>query len=107
MITPKVRKPELSILYATGHLVLIYISTKYHQNIRQRIQVTERTRSLTPTPTGSVPKTISPTHFGRGGGGDIIINLLSAKSQDSGKGRLSSALHRKSKDKVGLKILKK
>ena len=33
VITPKVRKPELSILYATYHLVLIYISTKYHQNI--------------------------------------------------------------------------
>ena len=27
VITPKVRKPELSILYATRHLVLIYIST--------------------------------------------------------------------------------
>ena len=33
VLTPKVRKPELSILYATCHLILIYISTKYHQNI--------------------------------------------------------------------------
>ena len=31
--TPKVRKPELSFLYATGCLVLLYISTQYHQNI--------------------------------------------------------------------------
>ena len=46
MITPKVRKPELSILYVTRHLVLIYISTKYHQHIPKGIQVTERTRNL-------------------------------------------------------------
>ena len=32
-ITPKVRKPKLSFLYVAGHLVLFYISTKYHQNI--------------------------------------------------------------------------
>ena len=32
-ITPKVRKPELSFLYATRHLVLFYISTKYHKHI--------------------------------------------------------------------------
>ena len=32
-ITPKVRKPELSFLYVTCHLVLFYISTKYHKNI--------------------------------------------------------------------------
>ena len=65
VITPKVRKPELSILYATRRLVLLY-STKYHQNIPKGIQGTERTRSFTPTPTltpkptGSVPKTICP-----------------------------------------------
>ena len=58
VITPKVSKPELSILYATHHLVLIYISTKYHQNISEGIQVTEWTRSFTPT--GSIPKTICP-----------------------------------------------
>ena len=29
-ISPKVRKPELSFLYLTWHLVLFYISTKYH-----------------------------------------------------------------------------
>ena len=66
VITPKVRKPELSILYVTCHLVLIYISTKYHQNIPKGIQVTKRTRSFTPKPTltpmGSVPKTICPSH---------------------------------------------
>ena len=50
VITPKVRQPELSILYVTCRLVLIYISTKYHQNILKGIQVTERTRSFTPTP---------------------------------------------------------
>ena len=55
MITPKVRKPELSILYATCHLVLIYISTNYHQNIPKGIQVTERTRSFTAMATGSFP----------------------------------------------------
>ena len=30
VITLKVREPELSILYARCHLILIYISTKYH-----------------------------------------------------------------------------
>ena len=30
---PKVRKAELSFLYATRRLILFYISTKYHQNI--------------------------------------------------------------------------
>ena len=30
---PKVRKAELSFLYVTHHLVLFYISTKYHKNI--------------------------------------------------------------------------
>ena len=61
---PKGKKARLSILYATRHLVLFYISIKYHQNIPKGIQVSERTRSftstltLTPTPTGSVPKTI-------------------------------------------------
>ena len=60
VITPKVRKPELSLLYATRHLILTYISTKYYQNIPKRIQVTEWTRTFTPTPTGSIPKTICP-----------------------------------------------
>ena len=44
-------KPELSILYATCHLILIYISTRYYQNILKGIQVTELTRSFTPTST--------------------------------------------------------
>ena len=56
----KVRKAKLSFLYATRRLVLFYISTKYHHDIPKDIQVTERTRSFTPTPTPtrSVPKTI-------------------------------------------------
>ena len=77
VITPKVTKTELSILYATSRLVLFYISTKYHQNIPMGIQVTEQTRSFTPTLTGSIPKTIQKTicptppnpTFGRGVGG--------------------------------------
>ena len=77
VITPKVRKPELSILYAIHHFVLIYISTKYHQNIPKSIQVTEQTRSFMPMLTGSVPKTICPlvvvvvvvVVVGGGGGG--------------------------------------
>ena len=66
VITPKIRKPELSILYVTCHSVLIYISTKYHRNIPKGIQVTEKTRSfmLTPTQTGSVPKSICPPPLG-------------------------------------------
>ena len=77
---PKVRKAELSFLYATCRLVLFYIATKYHHP--KGIQVTERTRSFTPTPTpmltptGSVPKTICTPRplFGVGGGGYIILN---------------------------------
>ena len=79
VVTSKVRKPELSVLYATHHLVLIYIIyilTKYHQNIPKVIQVTEQTRSFTLalTPTGSVPKTMSPsTHFGNYGIRQILL----------------------------------
>ena len=40
-ITPSERKPELSFLYATCHLFLFYISTKYHQNILKGICVTQ------------------------------------------------------------------
>ena len=32
-ITPKLKVPELSFLYATRCLVLFYISTKYHKDI--------------------------------------------------------------------------
>ena len=42
----KVRKAELSFLYMTFHLVLFYISTRYHQNILVGIPVTEQTRNL-------------------------------------------------------------
>ena len=45
-ITPKVSKAELSFLYVTAHLVLFYISAKYHQNIPKGIPVTEQTRNL-------------------------------------------------------------
>ena len=44
--TAKVRKTELQFLYATCHLVLFYISTKYHQKIPKGIGVTERTQNL-------------------------------------------------------------
>ena len=68
VITPKIRNSELSILYATCHLVMVYISAKYNQNISKGIQVTERTRK--PTPTGSVPKTMfPPLPFALVGGG--------------------------------------
>ena len=43
-IAPKVRKPELSFLYATRHLVLFYISTKYHKNIPKCLWLTEGTQ---------------------------------------------------------------
>ena len=53
-INSKSKKGRLSCL------VLFYISTKYHQNIPKGTQVTEQKRSFTPTPTGSIPKTICP-----------------------------------------------
>ena len=43
---PKVREAELSFLYLTSHLVLFYISTKYHKYIPKGIRVTGRTRNL-------------------------------------------------------------
>ena len=43
---PKLRKAELSFLCATRHLVMFYISSKYHRNIPKRIPVTEQTRNL-------------------------------------------------------------
>ena len=43
---PKVRKAELSFLYAIHCLVLFYISAKYHQNIPKCIPVTEQTGNL-------------------------------------------------------------
>ena len=42
----KVGKAELSFLHGTHHIILFYISTKYHQNIPKGIPVTERTRNL-------------------------------------------------------------
>ena len=43
---PKVKKAELSFLYAIRCLVLFYISAKYHGNIPKGIPVTEQTRNL-------------------------------------------------------------
>ena len=77
-ITPKVKKAEVVILVcdmSSGPVLHYYqVSSKYsqecwtHQNIPKGIHVTEQTRSfmptpmptLTPTPMGSVPKTICP-----------------------------------------------
>ena len=56
-ITPKLRKPELSLLYATRHLVLFYISTTCHQNMPKGIPVTEQTRNQIQTQEGEI------THF--------------------------------------------
>ena len=44
-ITQKVRKQELSLLYATYCHDLFYITVKYHDYIPKGIQVTERTRN--------------------------------------------------------------
>ena len=41
MITPKERKPDLSLLYVMCHHVLFCIATKYHQNVLKVIQLTE------------------------------------------------------------------
>ena len=43
-ITQKVIKQELSVLYATHHHDLFYITVKYHQNIPNGIQVIEQTQ---------------------------------------------------------------
>ena len=50
-ITPKVRKSQLSFLYAIRHLVLYYIS---HENISKGIHVTERTRNQIQTQEGQI-----------------------------------------------------
>ena len=46
-ITPEIRKPELSFLYATCRLILFYISTNYHKTILRTIRLTERIRNIT------------------------------------------------------------
>ena len=54
-ITPKVRKLKLSFLYTTTyHLILFYISTKYHQNILKGIHVTEWTQNQIQTQEGEI-----------------------------------------------------
>ena len=37
------KKPKLSFLYVTCHLVLLFITTKYHQNIPKSVQLTQQT----------------------------------------------------------------
>ena len=60
-ITPKVRKPELSFLYAKRHLVLFYISNKYYQNIPKGIRVSGQTRNQIQTQKGEItPKVRKP-----------------------------------------------
>ena len=60
-ITPKVRKQEFSFLYATCQLIL-FISTKYHQNILKGMHVTERTWNQIKTQEGEItPKVRMPT----------------------------------------------
>ena len=64
VITPKVRRPELSILYVTRHH-FYQVTLKYSKGY-----LNYRTLTPMPTPTGSVPKTIClPPPFGRGCGG--------------------------------------
>ena len=96
VITPKVRKAELSFLYATCRLVLFYISTKYHQTI----QVTEWTTSFTPT--GSVPKTMSPHPTPTLVGGDIhtctMIVILTLQFRNCPAQRKNSSIARQSKN---------
>ena len=77
-ITPKVRKQELSS--CTQHIILSCSSTILplsSKSIPKGIQVTEQTRSFTPTPMGSVPNTVCPPTLqwlGMGeGSGDIMI----------------------------------
>ena len=36
-VTPIVRKPKLSVLYMTRHLILLYFATMYHKNIPKYI----------------------------------------------------------------------
>ena len=58
---PTPTQTELSLLYATHHLVLFYISTKYHQNIPKDIPVTERSRNQIQTQEGEItPKLRKP-----------------------------------------------
>ena len=53
-ITPKVRKPELSVLYTTCHLVLFYSSTKYHKNIPKDLFVRTQKGDNTKSKKGTV-----------------------------------------------------
>ena len=43
-ITPKVGQPELPFLYSEPCLMLLYIYVKFHQNIWNSFQLTERTQ---------------------------------------------------------------
>ena len=43
-ITPKVGKPELQFMCSASRLIVLYICVKFHENVRNGIRVTERTR---------------------------------------------------------------
>ena len=42
--TPKVGKPELGFLCSACHLMVLYISVRFHKNISKVLQVTEQTQ---------------------------------------------------------------
>ena len=70
VITPKVRKPELSILYATGHLHFYQVSSKYskgYSSYRAEKKFYADANGIRPK-NNMLPLTPSPT-FGRGRGG--------------------------------------
>ena len=71
VITPRVRKPELSILYVTHHLILIYSSTtiKIFKSIFKLQSGKEGLCQCWHQRDPSQKQYVPPTHFGRG---DII-----------------------------------
>ena len=44
-ITPKMYRQELWFLWSTCHLMMVYISMKFHDTILNGFQVTEQTRN--------------------------------------------------------------
>ena len=43
-VTPKVGKPELWFMYSAHCLIVLYICVKFHENISNCFQLTDRTR---------------------------------------------------------------
>ena len=60
---PKVRKAKLSFLYLTRHLVLFYISAKYHRNISKGIPVTKQMRNLFQTKQREITQKVRKPEF--------------------------------------------